>query len=137
MSDDDEDLPPNRPPQLVRSNAYRLDPCTYGHGLERKRYSKVVDGREMPVYSNDLLGNPDLFCTNIINAKRNNIFTGRVNNINIAEYEYPEHLFKKNKSKGTKATKKSKGTNKSKGTKKSKRSKRSKRSKGIKTKKSN
>ena len=129
--DDDNDLPPNTQPQLVRSNAYRLDPCTYGHGLERKRYSKVVDGREMPVDSNELL------CRDIINAKRNNIFTGRVNNINIAEYEYPEHLFKKNKSKGTKATKKSKGTNKSKGTKKSKRSKRSKRSKGIKTKKSN
>lgn len=121
----DEDLPPNRPPQLVRSNAYRLDPCIYGHGLERKRYSKVVDGREMPVDSNELL------CRDIINAKRNNIFTGRVNNINIAEYEYPEHLFKKNKSKGTKATKKSKRS------KRSKKLKKSKRSKGIKTKKSN
>jgi hypothetical protein len=132
--DDDEDLPPNRPPQLVRSNAYRLDPCTYGHWLERKRYSKVVNGVEMSVDSNELL------CRDIINAKRNNIFTGRVNNINIAEYEYPEHLFKKNKSKGSKgskATKKSKGTNKSNKSKRSKRSKGTKKSKGIKTKKSN
>ena len=48
MSDDDDDNdlpPPNRPPQLVRSNAYRLDPCTYVHmdmGWKEKGILKLL-----------------------------------------------------------------------------------------------
>lgn len=120
-SDDEYDRLPSTIPPLVRRNATSPDPCTYGIGLERKKYFKVVDGGEIPVYSDEL------FCNHIINAKRNSIFTGRVNNINVVEYDYPEHLFKKSTKKSTrKSTRKSKGTKKTKETKKTK---------GIKTKK--
>jgi hypothetical protein len=113
MSDDE--LPLTRP-QLHRLNASSPNPCTYGNGLERKRYFKNIDGQEIPIYSD----NGDPFCRLIIDTKRDNSFVGRINNINIVERDYPEYLFKKYNTKKSRGAKKSRGKKKSKGKKSNK-----------------
>ena len=133
----DDDRPPSPPPplallpQLVRSNASRRFPCTYGEGIFRKSYNNNT--------ARETIYEDSPYCPMIINGKTNNTIAISDNktfrlpgmdNIIFEENDYPQRpLFKKSKgTKKSKATKKSKGTKKSKWTKKSKGAKRTKKS---------